>query len=51
MDKENKGRKGRAEEVKGAFFLTPPALIDMPGWYGEMLDNSATLRCTITMAT
>ena len=34
MDKENKERKGRAEEVKGAFFPTPPASTDMPGWYG-----------------
>lgn len=39
MDKENKERKGRAEEVKGAFFPTPPAPTDMPVWYGEMLNN------------
>ena len=43
MDKENKGRKGRAEEVKGAFFPTPPAPTDMPRWYGEMLDNIKSL--------
>lgn len=39
MNKENKERKGRAEEVKGAFFPTPPAPTDMPVWYGEMLNN------------
>lgn len=39
MDMENKERKGRAEEVKGAFFPTPPAPTDMPVWYGEMLNN------------
>ena len=43
MDKENKGRKGRTEEVKGAFFPTPPTSTDMPGWYGEMLDNIKSL--------
>lgn len=35
----NNGRKGRAKDVKGAFFPAPVAPLEMPDWYGDMLGN------------
>ena len=35
----NNDRKGRAKDVRGAFFPTPAALSDMPDWYADMLGS------------
>ena len=35
----NNDRKGRAKDVRGAFFPTPVAPSDMPDWYGDMLGS------------
>jgi hypothetical protein len=36
IDKEDK-RRGRAEEVRGAYFPTAEPMSEMPEWYGNML--------------
>ena len=35
----NRGRKGRAEEYRGAFFPIAPNGEEMPSWYSEMLNG------------
>lgn len=39
MEKDNKGRKGRTPEVRGAFLPVPPSSLGLPNWYSDLFDG------------